>query len=346
LKNKNGILPLPKQGRKIAVIGPLLDERLALLGSWTIDGREEETQTVWEAVCAAAPGAIQPHISPNLSDEMLIHAHRADIIVFLAGESQTRSGENNNLASIDLPPGQTEIIEAICDLGKPVVVVVFAGRAINLARVARKASAVLYAWHPGSLGAAALASVLFGDSEPGGRLPISLPRDTGQIPVHYNFKSTGKSSDQIGRPTGKDYREVDRYQDTLTAPLYHFGFGLGYTNFSYSDIHIDRTEIHAGDTITLSALISNTGLRPGEDVAQCYLQDCNASVTRPVRELKGFSRIALAPGESARVSFTLGPEELSFYSLDGKFKLETGLFRAWIGPDCHAVSEVSFRVVL
>jgi beta-glucosidase len=346
LKNEDGILPLPKQGKKIAMLGPLLDERMALLGSWTIDGREEETQTVWDAVNAVAPELLLPHTSTAMTDEMLLAAIRADIVVFLAGESHSRSGENNNVAAIELPPGQTEIIEAICDLGKPVVLVIFAGRAINLSRVARRVSAILYAWHPGSLGATALANVLFGDAEPGGRLPVSLPRHAGQIPVHYNFKSTGKSTDMIGRKIGEEYREVARYQDQLSSPLYPFGHGLGYTTFSYSNIHIDRAEIRSGETLTISALVSNTGPRAGEEVVQCYLQDCTASITRPVRELKGFSRVLLNPGESVRVNFVLGPQEMSFYALDGKFKLEPGLFKAWIGPDCHAALEVSFRVTL
>jgi beta-glucosidase len=286
-----------------------------------------------------------PHTRAALPDEILNSAFRADIVIFLAGESHHRSGENNNVTAIDLPPGQTEMIEAICDMGKPVVLVIFAGRSLNLSRLARRVNAVLYAWQPGSLGASALANVLFGDAEPGGRLPVSLPRSTGQIPVHYNFKSTGKSADMIGRKIGNEYREVDRYQDQLSSPLYPFGYGLGYTTYSYSDIHIDRAEIAAGESVTVSALVRNTGHRSGVEVVQCYLQDCTASVTRPVRELKGFSRIPLNPGESVRVSFAFGPEEMSFYALDGKFKLEPGLFRAWIGPDCHASLEVSFRVV-
>jgi beta-glucosidase len=345
LKNEGQILPLPRQGKKIALIGPLIDEKLALLGSWTIDGLEEETQTVWEAVSAAAEGTLLPHTSPALADEMLLTAHRADVVVFVAGESYTRSGENNNITSLQLPPGQAELIETICDQGIPVVLVVCAGRALDLSRLSRSVSAILCAWHPGSLGATALADVLFGDREPGGRLPVSFPRHVGQVPLHYNFKSTGKTFDMVGRKVGMEYQEVARYQDQPSSPLYPFGFGLGYTTFSYAEIHIDRPEIHAGENVTISALLTNTGSRPGVEVPQLYLQDCTASVTRPVRELKGFQRIPLQPGESARVSFLIGPEEMSFYALDGRFKLEPGLFRAWIGPDCRATLEVSFRVL-
>jgi len=276
---------------------------------------------------------------------MMLQARRADFVVFLAGEAHSRSGENNNVAVVDLPAGQTEMIEALCDLGKPVVLVVFAGRALNLTKVARRVNAILYAWHPGSMGAHALADILFGDSEPGGRLPVSLPRHTGQIPVHYNFKSTGKSFDVVGKKVGKEYQEVERYQDQPSSPLYPFGYGLGYTTYTYADIHIDRTEVHSGYPVTVSAAVTNNGLRPGSEVAQCYVQDCVASVTRPVRELKSFQRVSLRPGETTRVKFTLGLDELSFYGLDGKYKIEPGLFKAWVGPDCHASLEVEFRVV-
>jgi beta-glucosidase len=345
LKNEAETLPLPKEGKKIAFLGPYLDERLSLLGSWTIDGVEAETPTIWETLIATVPAAIRPHVNSGFADEMIRSAFQADIVVYLAGESSSRSGENCNVTEINLPAGQEEVIDTICDLGKPVVLVAFAGRALNLSRLAHRVSAILYAWQPGSLGAAALIDVLFGDAEPGGRLPISLPRNSGQIPVHYNFKSSGKAYDILGNKVGQEYQPVERYLDQRSAPLFPFGFGLGYTTFSYSDIRTSTTELSAGETLTLSVSVTNSGSRTGEEIVQCYLQDCVASVTRPVRELKGFSRVSLQPGQSTRVQFTLGPEELSYYDKDGKFTLEPGRFNAWIGSDCRASLGTSFQVL-
>ncbi len=345
LKNRNLVLPLPKAGKKIAVVGPLVNQRAALLGSWTVDGLAEDAQTINEAMHQAAPEAVMPAISDALVDEMLRTAMKADVIVYFAGESDKRGGENQNIAGIELPPGQDEAIQALAELGKPLVLVVLAERPLNLQHAARFADAILYAWHPGSLGAAAIGDVLFGDVVPSAKLPVTLPRATGQIPLHYNFKSTGKNFDVTGRPAGKEYAYVDRYVDMPTAPLFPFGFGLSYTQFEYKDIQIDRKELHAGETVTLSVQVSNTGARAATEVVQCYLQDCVASITRPVRELKGFQRVALQPGETATVSFELGEEHLSFYGLDGKLRVEPGQFKAWIGGDSTTRLETSFRFV-
>jgi beta-glucosidase len=345
LKNDGNLLPLPKEGMRIALMGPLTNQRTALLGSWTLDGLISETQNLYEAFSEAAPKAVLPHISDSLADEMLRAAMHADVVVFAAGESNIRSGENNNVAEVNLPAGQEDLIEAICALGKPVVVLVFAGRALNLSRITRCADAILYAWHPGSKGAAAVADVVFGDVSPVGKLPVSLPRSTGQIPIHYNFKSTGHYFDAIGRQTSPGYAPIERYLDLSSTPLYPFGFGLGYTQFSYDTIRVSHTKIKPGETLSVSAQITNTGSKPGEEIAQCYVQDCVASTTRPVRELKGFKHITLQPGQSARITFNLGYEELSFYALDGKRRLEPGKFKAWVGGSCLTNLEVEFTVV-
>lgn len=345
LKNETGLLPLPKTGRKIAVMGPLVNQRTALLGSWTLDGLLSETQTIAEAMKLAAPEVVQIGISDAMTDEMLVAAMQADLTIFFAGESEQRSGENHNVAVIDLPPGQEEVIEAIAALGKPLVVVVLTGRPLNLSRVSRCADAILYAWHPGSLGAAAVADALFGDINPGGKLPASFPRSTGQIPVHYNFKSTGRTFNAVERHTTKSYEFLDRYFDQLASPLYPFGYGLSYTTFEYSDVQIERREILANESVIVSAIVTNTGKRTGAEIAQCYVQDCVSSTTRPVRELKGFIRVDLQPGESRRVSFQLGFEELSFFGTNGKRRVEPGAFKVWIGGDCRADMEISFQVL-
>ncbi len=332
LKN-NGLLPLAKdahRARKVAVIGPLAGERRALLGSWVNDGLVSETQTVLEAIQAACPQAEILTAPGSLGDEMLMAAARAEVVILAVGESNARNGEDNCVASLELPAGQDELIESVCGLGKPVALVVLAGRPVTLTRAARLAEAILYAWHPGSLGAAAIADVLFGDVNPSGKLPVSFPRSEGQIPVHYNRKSTGK-------PWSK-------YLDMPATPLFPFGFGLSYTTFQYTDLRLSRAEIGVSESVVVSALVANTGLRVGEEVAQCYIQDCVASVTRPVRELKGFARLMLQPGESQQVEFVLGPEELSFYGRDGKRRVEPGDFKVWVGGDSAAKLEAGFRV--
>jgi len=331
LQNKNSLLPLSRDLKHIAVIGPLARQRSALLGAWVLDGLISETQTLLEAIQQACPQAEVPEISDAMNDEMLMAVADSDVVILAVGESNARSGEYNCVASLDLPAGQEALIEAVANLGKPLVLVVLAGRPVNLTRAVRLADAILYAWHPGSLGAKAIADILFGAVYPSGKLPVTFPRGEGQIPLYYNHKSTG-------RP------HMNRTLDLPVEPLYPFGFGLSYTTFSYRDIKVDRSSIKLAESVTVSALVTNTGRHAGEEVVQCYLQDCVASLTRPVRELKGFARVALQPGKSQRVSFTLGPAELSFYDRSGKLVVEPGKFKVWIGGDSQATLEGQFSV--
>lgn len=345
LKNKDNLLPLEKTGKKIAVIGPLINQRATLLGTWTLDALWNETQTIAEAFQAMVPDVLLPLASDAMPNEMIAAAMRADVVLYVTGESDQLSGENHNIATIDLPAGQDEMIESLAGLGKPLVVVVLAGRPLNLSKVARLADAILYAWHPGSLGAAALVDVLFGDVAPSGKLPVSFPRTTGQIPVHYNFNSTGRYFGAVGTTSPLEYAYVDRYLDIPGSPLFPFGYGLSYTTFAYSDLTLDRSEIHPGEALCVSVQVENTGSRAGAEVVQCYIQDCVASITRPVRELKGFQRITLQPGEKQTVGFSIGPAELSFYGSDRKRHLEPGDFKVWVGGNCTASLGTKFRLV-
>lgn len=345
LKNAGGLLPLDKSVKNVAVIGPLVNERAAMLGTWTLDGLYNETTTIMEAMQKKAPDALHPPVSDNLTDEMLVAAMQADLVVYVAGESDQRSGENHNISTIDLPPGQDHMVEMLAGLGKPLVVVVLAGRPLNLSSVVRHADAVLFAWHPGSVGADAIADVLFGDVAPSGKLPVTFPRATGQIPMHYNFKHTGRTFSGVGKPAPAGYAYVDRYLDLPGAPLFPFGFGLSYTTFAYADVKVDRNEIHQDGSVCVSVTLTNTGERTGAEVVQCYVQDCVASITRPVRELKGFQRVTLRPGESQTVSFQLDAEKLSFYGGDRKLHFEPGEFLVWVGGDCTASLKTSFRMV-
>ncbi|MHB8113916.1 MAG: glycoside hydrolase family 3 N-terminal domain-containing protein [Bellilinea sp.] len=330
LLENNGLLPLSKETRRIAVIGPYADQRRAMLGSWVNDGLTDETATLVEAMCAACPQAEILTAPIGLYDEMLMAAAGADVVILAVGESNARNGENNHVAVLHLPAGQDELVRAVGKIGKPTVLVVFSGRPLVLTDLVGSVDAVLWAWHPGSAGAYAAADVLFGDINPGGKLPVSFPRAGGQIPVHYNANSTGKG--------GSDYLDLPG------KPLYPFGFGLSYTTFEISDLRLSQDQFKAGETVNVSVQVQNSGQRAGDEIVQCYIQDCVSHLTRPVRELKGFRRVTLQPGESRRVEFALGPDELSYYGPSGKWLLEPGVFKVWLGNDSRAALEGSFTV--
>ncbi len=329
LKN-DGLLPISKVNQRIAVIGPYAEQHRALLGSWVNDGLENETPTLLEAVREACPQAKLVTASSGLYDEMIMAASQSDVVLLAVGESNQRTGEYNSVASLDLPAGQEELVEAVAGLGKPLVVIVFAGRPVTLTHILPDAGALLYAWHPGTRGAGAVADLIFGNEVPSGKLPVSFPRSEGQIPIHYNHKSTGKRS--------------LRYLDMPVEPLFPFGFGLSYTTFSYSRLEVQPKVIPPGAKVHISATVTNTGRVGGEEIAQCYVQDCISALTRPVRELKGFKRIHLQPTESKTVEFELGPAELSYYGPGGKWVLEPGKFLVWVGGDSLAALEESFEV--
>lgn len=330
LLENNGLLPLNKQTRRIAVIGPYADQRRAMLGSWVNDGLTDETATLVEAVRAACPQAEILMAPTGLYDEMLMAAAGADVVILAVGESNARSGENNHVAVLHLPAGQDELVRSVGKIGKPTALVVFSGRPLVLTDLVDSVDAVLWAWHPGSAGAFAAVDVLFGDIHPGGKLPVSFPRAGGQIPVHYNANSTGKGWSD--------------YLDLPCKPLYPFGFGLSYTTFEISDLQLSKEKIKSGETVNVSVQVQNTGRRAGDEIVQCYIQDCVSRLTRPVRELKGFQRVTLQPSETQHIEFALGPDELSYYGQGGKWLLEPGEFKVWVGNDSRAELEGSFTV--
>lgn len=330
LKNDGALLPLPRTGPRIALVGPMIDARRALLGSWTLDGRESETPSIAEAMREAAPEA-RIRMSAGMEDVSFAVQH-SDVAVVIVGESHSRTGENSNVADIRLPHGQEELIREVTALGKPVVVVVCAGRPVVLADAVRGAQAIVYAWHGGSMAAHAVADVLFGDVNPSAKLPVSLPRATGQIPIHYNHK-----------PRGRQFEGAAWYRDVAATPEFPFGFGLSYTTFEYENLTVSAPAIGAGQTVEVAVTVRNTGGRAGEEVAQCYLRDCVARRTRPVRELRGFRRVALEAGDSARIAFTLGEAELGYYGPEGRCCVEPGLFRVWVGGDSGATLAGEFR---
>jgi beta-glucosidase len=277
----------------------------------------------------------------------------ADAVVVFLGEESILSGEAHSRADISLPGNQADLVAALRQAGKPLVAVVMAGRPLTLANVVDQVDALLFAWHPGSMGGPAIADVLFGREAPSGKLPVTFPRMVGQVPIYYAHKNTGKPA------TPETYQHIDdiprgmpqassgwvsSHLDAGITPQYPFGFGLSYTEFRYSDISVSAEEVAVGETLTVAATVTNVGSREATEVVQLYLRDRVGSVTRPLRELKGFQRIRLTPGESSRVEFALGPAETAFYGRDMQWRAEPGAFDVWIGGSSQADLQAGFRL--
>lgn len=337
LLTNDGILPLePARTGKVLMTGPLYDAALPLLGTWTLDGRAEEVVTVAAGMAGRFTDGTEVDAVPwTHTDEVLYRARLAGTVIAFVGEHPCRSGEANSVSALDLPPGQLDTLTAIKALGTQLVVVVFAGRALDLRWVAEHADAVLWAWHPGSEGGHAVADVLFGAVGPQGRLPVTFPRSTGQVPLVYNHRSTGRPI-----PAEEETRR-GRYQDTLATPLFPFGHGLTYGEVTYGDVTVGEAEEEA---LTVTATVTNVGERACTEVVQCYVRDDVAEITRPVRELYDFAHVTLAPGESRTVSFTLEAGRLGYYGRDNTYRTDPGTFTVWIAPNAAAGTPVTVLV--
>jgi beta-glucosidase len=345
LKNDGGLLPLAATVRSIAVIGPLADDQPDLLGGWSGQGRPQDVVTVLAGIrrraganvaVTYAKGSAVTGTEKGGFTEATDIARRADVVIVVVGERAEETGEAASRASLDLPGVQQQLIEAVAVAGKPVVAVVMSGRPLAIPWLAEHVPALLQAWHPGIQGGNAVADVLWGDSNPSGKLPVSFPRSVGQVPIYYNHEMTGRP------PT--DERFTSRYLDLPTTPLYPFGYGLSYTTFRYGDLALSADTIAADGTISVSATVTNTGKVAGNEVAQLYIRDVVASVVRPVKELKGFSRVTLEPGQQQTVRFTLGPRDLGFYNQAMQWVVEPGVFKVWIGRSSAEGLEGSFVV--
>ncbi len=345
LKNDGQTLPLAANARRIALIGPLADSKTDMIGSWSAAGdRQTRPVTVLEGVKARvsngakveyAKGASYEFADEGKTDgfaEALALANRSDVIVAVMGEKWDMTGEAASRTSLDLPGNQQALLERLVALGKPVVLVMMSGRPNSITWADKNVPAILHAWYPGTQGGHAVADVIFGDYNPSGKLPITFPRNVGQAPIHYDMKNTGRPV-ELGEPGAK---YVSRYLNTSNDPLYRFGYGLSYTTFSYSPATLSASSMGPGGSITASATITNTGTRAGEEAVQLYVRDLVGSVTRPVQELKGFEKIALKPGESRQVSFTVRPEDLAFTRGDMSHGWEPGEFQLWIAPSSGA----------
>ncbi|WP_051639720.1 glycoside hydrolase family 3 N-terminal domain-containing protein [Cellulomonas sp. URHE0023] len=332
LKN-DGILPFAaRSDERILFTGPLLDATDALFGTWTLDGRADEVVSIADALPAfTGPGARS--VPWTHSDQVLAAAREVSTVVAFVGEHPVRSGEANSITTLDLPVGQLETLQAIKAVGVRLVVVVLGGRALALTWVAQNADAVLYAWHPGSEGGNAIADVLFGTVGPRGRLPITLPRSAGQQPLVYNHRSTGRPI----APAQDDH--WGRYQDSLSTPLYPFGFGLTYGAVAYSDVTVS-----VGSEVSASVVVTNTGNRACTEVVQVYVRDDVAGVTRPVKELVDWAVVELDPGASHTVRFTIGRDQLGYVGRDGRYRVDPGTFALWVAPDSASGDPVSFEL--
>ncbi len=336
LKNDDKLLPYAAESlRRVAVLGPLANAQSELFGSWTLDGQGKDVTSIAQAIKEAAPRDCEVSLPSGYVDRDLYSAQHADLAVLVVGEHPQRSGEASSISTLTLPPGQRQLVEAVYDLGVPVVLVVVAGRPLAIGHEAALSKVVLYAWQPGVEGGYAVADLLFGRAAPSGKLPVSFPRRTGQIPVYYNRRNTG-------RPAGTG-RDTVGYIDLPLAPLYPFGFGLSYTQFDYRQLTVQSGAWKSSGG-EISAEVTNIGERAGTEIVQLYVRDRVGSVTRPLRELKGFERVSLQPGETQRVRFHLAPDDLSFTRFDGTWGWEAGKFDVWVGPDSTRGLQGAFEI--
>jgi beta-glucosidase len=346
LKNDRDTLPLSKNVGSIAVIGPLADDRRAPLGWWAGDGKEENTVTPLAGIKAMvssqtkvtyAKGCEVKDESTAGFQEAVNLAKQSDVAVVFVGEIADMVGEAASRSSLDLPGKQMELVQAIHATGKPTVVVLVNGRPLSIGWIVNNVPAILESWMGGSQSGNAIADILFGDVNPSAKLPVTFPRTVGQVPMYYNYMNTG-------RPPEAENRYTSKYLDVPWTPLFPFGYGLSYTKFRITNLLLSAPRIPVNGTVTVSAEIENIGKRAGDEVVQLYIRDPVASMTRPVKELKGFQRVTLQPGEKRRVEFTLGNEHLGFWNRQMRYVVEPGEFRVMVGSSSADVIEGKFEV--
>lgn len=347
LKNENNILPLRKDYKKIALIGPLADNSVDPIGGWGCMGDSADVTTVVEGFKNYVDKSTQILYSKgcNIDDQdrtgfkdAVNTAKKSDIIILCVGESREMSGEACSRSTLDLPGVQEELAKELLKTGKPIIAVLMNGRPLSINWLNDNANAILETWFAGTMTGDAVAKVLFGDYNPSGKLPVTFPRTVGQVPIYYNHKNTGRPGDLKNHYTSK-------YLDLPLTPLYPFGYGLSYTTFEYSDLSLSKKKIKEDDSLIVSVKVKNTGRYDGEEVVQLYVQDIVGSVTRPVKELKGFKKIMLKRGEEKTVNFTINESDLRFTRADMKFKSEPGMFNVFVGTNSVDVKQTQFELV-
>ncbi|SER32904.1 beta-glucosidase BglX [Pedobacter rhizosphaerae] len=369
LKNNNNVLPLKKSGT-IGLIGPLADNTANMYGTWSVAALFDKSVTVLQGLKNALGNdakILTARGSNFLADSVMEHryvnvhnptyirdrrpeedmikealevAKKSDVIVAVMGEGSEFTGESSSVTDIQIPETQKNLLKALAKTGKPIALVLFTGRPLALNWEEKNIPAILNVWFPGSEAGNSIADVLFGAVNPSGKLSTTFPQNVGQVPIYYAHKNTGRPLAE-----GKWFEKFrSNYLDVSNDPLYPFGFGLSYTTFNYSDIKLSSNTLTKGKTITASVTLSNTGKYEGKEVVQLYIRDLVGSITRPVKELKGFQKVSLKPGESKEVTFTIAENDLKFYNSDLKFVAEPGDFKLFIGTNSRDVKEASFTL--
>ncbi|NDW13874.1 glycosyl hydrolase [Bacteroides sp. 214] len=363
LKNDNETLPLTSKVKTVAIVGPLADAPYEQMGTWVFDGEKAHTQTPLMAIREMCGDNVQVIYEPGLAysrdksasgiAKAAAAAARADVVLAFVGEESILSGEAHSLADLNLVGAQSELIAAVAKTGKPVVTVVMAGRPLTIGKEAELSAAVLYNFHPGTMGGPAIADLLFGKEVPSGKTPVTFPKMTGQIPLYYAHNNSGRPAtrtetliDNIPVEAAQtSLGNTSFYLDAGFDPLYPFGYGLSYSTFTYGNIKLSSATLKKNDVLTVSFDLQNSGKYPATEVAQLYVQDKIGSVTRPVKELKRFTRVTLEPGEKKTVTFELPVSELAFYNIDMMKVVESGDFGLWVAGDSQSGEELVFKVI-
>lgn len=353
LKNEGGLLPLGPDIGHLALIGPLADDHHEILGCWHRHGRDEDTESVLDGLRAVVPSGMQiSHVpgcdlkgaeEPDL-EAAVAAARVADVAILVLGEGEMMSGEAHSRAYLGLPGHQDALLKAVQATGTPVVVVLMSGRPLVIPWMVEQVPAILQAWHGGIQAGRAVADILVGTANPSGKLTASWPRTEGQIPVYYAHKNTGRPASGKGTIQFA-LQHWSAYIDEVNAPQYPFGYGLSYTSYEYADLEVVTPEVGLDGVLTVTATVTNTGDRAGEEIVQLYVRDLVGSVTRPVKELKGFQRLSLEPGETKVVRFEVPVQQLGFHGLAMDYVVEPGEFRVWVGPNAAEGLEGTFRVI-
>jgi beta-glucosidase len=366
-KDVNGaaVLPLKKELKKIALIGPLADDTGEMMGAWGLTKREPDVVTVKDALeqrMKQAGGSLLYAKGTEIATdseagftEAVDAAKQSDVVVMALGETAEMSGEAGSRAYLDLPGNQQKLLEQVVAAGKPVVLLVFSGRPLVLDWAAKHVPAIMEAWFPGTEAGNAIADLIYGDAVPSAKLPMSFPRAVGQEPLYYNQFPTGRPPVglDLTQPPGGDSRFFSRYVDVPNDALFPFGFGLSYTKFAYQDVSVsthslsmkEASRTDAKELITVTATVKNTGDREGTEIVQCYVRNVGTSLEQPVRSLKGFERVTLKAGESKQVTFKLGFPELSFYNNQGGPVIEATDYTLWVGGSSTADQHDEFKIV-
>ena len=365
LKNDDKVLPVSTDRvESVAVIGPLADTPYEQLGTWIFDGDPGRSVTTLQGIRDLAGDDVDVRFVQALEisrsrstegfNEAVDVAAGSDVVVLVLGEESILSGEAHSRADISLPGAQAELVHRIRETGKPVIAVIMAGRPLTLTNIINEVDAILFAWHPGTMGGAAIADLLFGVESPSGKLPVTFPRMVGQVPIYYSQKNTGKPptpetavlmDDIPVRAPQTSLGNTAYHLDAGYTPLFAFGYGLSYAEFAYGNLTLAASELPMGSSLIVSAQVTNNGDVTADEVVQLYIRDLVGNVTRPVRELKGFERVRINPGETVTVQFELHTDDLAFYGRDNRLVTEPGDFHIWIGGSSETDLRGEFSVV-